>query len=137
MLTAAGTHDVPDWDSSDAWVFAAIEGTCADDGYSLVQIVGKGDGINHAILMEEEFTQAVPRLVHAGLIGADVAADRYWHTEAGRELYSTTKGLFNWTSLVPALKRLGPPHDDDGWHLAPGVFRRAVRKYRGDVLPPV
>jgi hypothetical protein len=66
------------WTISDAWVFSSIEGTSADDGYTLAQIITKADGINHAVLTENEFIQAVPRLVAAGLIGAMAKADRYW-----------------------------------------------------------
>jgi len=54
------------WTVSDAWVFSSIEGTGPDDGYTLTQIIAKADGINHAILTEAEFTQAVSRLAAAG-----------------------------------------------------------------------
>src|SRR5206468_3894199 len=37
-----------EWTTADAWVFAAIEGT----GCTLLQIIMKGDGINHAVLTE-------------------------------------------------------------------------------------
>jgi hypothetical protein len=59
-------------------------GNGPEDGYTLVQIITKAD--NHAILTENEFIRAVPRLVAAGLIGALVDADRYWHTEARQPL---------------------------------------------------
>jgi hypothetical protein len=117
---------------SDAWVFAAIEGRNADDGYTLTQVIAKGDGINHAIMTEEEFTRAVPRLINAGLVGADLVADRYWHTAAGGDLYvrrMKRRGLFGWIEAIPpALSRLGPPKDGE-WTLAPGVFERAVRDW--------
>lgn len=120
------------WQISDAWVFAAIEGTGVEDGYTLTQVVAKGDGINHAILAEEEFCRAVPRLAAAGLIGADLGADRYWHTERGSELYERCmrrRGLFGWIDTIPpALRRLGSPVDGP-WNLAAGTFDNAVREW--------
>jgi hypothetical protein len=115
---------------ADAWVFAAIEGRCPDDGYTLTQVIAKGDCINHAILTEQEFTRAVPRLINADLVGADLDADRYWHTAFGRDLYARRmkrRGLFGWIDAIPpALEGLGPPRDGE-WPLAPGAFERAVR----------
>jgi len=120
------------WDLSDAWVFSSIEGTGPDDGYTLTQIIAKADGINHSILMEAEFTQAVPRLTNAGLIGAEPEADRYWHTETGRALYQQRMkghGLFGWAdAILPALHRLGEPLDT-GWSIPAGAFDRATQDY--------
>jgi hypothetical protein len=100
---------------ADAWVFSAIEGTGPDDGYTLAQIITKADGINHAILTETEFARAVPRLVAAGLVGAQGEADHYWHTEAGqalRQRWMKRVGLFSWIDVIPpALRRLGEPQD--------------------------
>jgi hypothetical protein len=121
-----------EWTLSDAWVFAAIEGRSVEEGYALTQVIAKGDGINHAILTEEEFTRAIPRLIHAGLVGADLVADRYWYTEAGHDLYARRmkrRGLFGWIDAIPpALRRLGPPHDGQ-WALPPGTFDLAVRDW--------
>jgi hypothetical protein len=120
------------WTISDAWVFSSIEGTGPDDGYTLTQIIAKADGINHALLTEAEFTQAVPRLVAAGLIGAQPEADRYWHTEAGRTLYRQRMkrhGQFGWIDAIPpALRRLGEPQDAD-WSLPAGVFDDATQEW--------
>ncbi|WP_091347646.1 hypothetical protein [Micromonospora rhizosphaerae] len=120
------------WTGSDAWVFSSIEGTGPDDGYTLAQIITKADGINHDILTEAEFTRAVPRLVAAGLIGADAEADRYWHTEAGRALHQRWMkrgGLFSWMDVIPpALSRLGEPRDA-AWSLPAGTFERAVQNH--------
>lgn len=120
------------WSHSDAWVFSSIEGTGPDDGYRLSEIIEKADGINHAIVTEAEFTRAVPRLRAAGLIGADVEADRYWLTAAGRALYRQRmkrRGLFGWIEAVPpALGRLGEPQDA-AWSLPAGAFDQAVRDY--------
>jgi hypothetical protein len=120
------------WTLSDAWVFSAIEGTGPDNGYTLAQIIAKADGINHAILTEAEFTQAVPRLVAAGLVGAHAETDRYWHTEAGRALYRQRMkrhGLFGWIDAIPpALRRLGEPQDT-AWSLPTAVFDRATQEW--------
>lgn len=120
------------WQLSDAWVFAAIEGSGVENGYTLTQVIAKGDGINHAVVSEEEFCRAVPRLVAAGLIGADLAADRYWRTDEGNALYKRCmkgRGLFGWIDAVPpVLRRLGPPQDGP-WNLPPGVFDSGVREW--------
>jgi hypothetical protein len=120
------------WTMSDAWVFSSIDGTCLDDGYTLGQIIAKADGINHAVMTEDEFTRAVPRLVAAGLVGAQAEADRYWHTEAGQALYQRWMkrgGLFSWLDVVqPALRQLGEPQDAT-WSLPAGAFHRAVQEH--------
>jgi len=114
------------WEFSDAWVFAAM-------GDSLTEVIANGDAINHAILLESEFVRAVPRLLAAGLIGADHAADRYWRTPAGAaffERHMKRRGLFGWIDAIPpALRRLGPPVDGE-WKLEPGEFDRAARSAR-------
>ncbi|WP_262285340.1 hypothetical protein [Micromonospora sp. MA102] len=120
------------WTISDAWVFSSIEGTGPDDGYTLAQVIAKADGINHALLTEAEFIQAVPRLVAAGLIGALPEANRYWHTEAGRALYRQRmkrRGLFGWIDAIPpALRRLGEP-EGTAWSLPAGVFAHATQEW--------
>ena len=117
---------------SDAWIFASLGGTGRQDGFSLQLVIAAADGINHAIITEEEFTLGVPRLVAAELAGADPVADRYWHTDAGHALYQRTmkgRGLFGWTdAILPALEELGPPVDGP-LPLPPGAFERAVAAY--------
>lgn len=132
--------DVPaEWELSDAWVFAAIQGHSIEDGDTLTEVIANGDAINHAILTEAEFTRAVPRLINAGLIGADLAADRYWRTPAGHALFEQRmkrRGMFGWIDAIPpALRRLGPPNDGE-WVLPPGSFDRAVRAWlrRGSAI---
>ena len=81
-----------------------------DDGYRLVDVVAKANGINHALLSEAEFTRAVPRLVAAGLVGAD-AVPTATGTDAGHALYQRRMrrhGLFGWMDAIPpALRGLG------------------------------
>jgi hypothetical protein len=117
---------------SDAWIFASLGGTGRLDGFSLQLVIAAADGVNHAILTEEEFVRGVPRLVAADLAGADPVADRYWHTDAGHALYQRTmkgRGLFGWVdAMQPALEELGPPVDGT-LSLPPGAFDRAVRAY--------
>ncbi len=121
-----------EWESSDAWVFAAIGGSGIDDGTTLTQLIAAADAINHAILTEDELVRAVPRLIHARLVQADIDADRYWRTEAGHDLWAREmkrRGLFGWIEgIPPALRRLGPPQDGV-WALPPGAFDRAVGDY--------
>jgi hypothetical protein len=121
-----------EWESSDAWVFASISGSGIGDGTTLTQVIAAADANNHAIMTEEEFTRAIPRLIKAGLVGADIAADRYWYAEAGQDLWARRmkrRGLFGWIEAIPpALRRLGPPQDGD-WPLPPGAFDQAVRDY--------
>jgi hypothetical protein len=127
------------WFLSDAWVFSSIEGAGPGDGYTLTQVIAKADGINHAILTEAEFTQAVPRLVAADLIGAQPETDRYWHTDVGLAMYRQRMkrhGLFGWIDAIPpALHQLGEPQDT-AWSLPAGVFDRAARDYlqRADTI---
>jgi hypothetical protein len=123
---------VPQWSTSDAWVFSSIEGTGLGDGSTLAQVIAKADGINHAILTEAEFTQAIPRLIAAGVVGAEADADRYWLTESGQAVYRRAmrrRGLFGWIDSMPAaLRKLGEPRDTK-WHLPTGAFKRATREY--------
>jgi hypothetical protein len=115
---------------SDAWVFAAIAHDGPPAAHTLTELIAIADGINHAVPIEAEFTQAIGRLLAAGLIGADPEADRYWPTEAGADIRERWRhGAFGWIDAIPPqLQRLPPPHDAD-WSLPEGVFSRAVRDY--------
>lgn len=120
------------WEMSDAWVFAAIQGHDAADGMRLRDIIFHADYLNHAVLEEHEFCRAVPRLLAVDLIGADRDADRYWRTAAGQELFDRRmkrRGAFGWIDAIPpALRRLGEPRDSE-WTLPPGAFATAVQDY--------
>jgi len=122
------------WEDSDAWVFAAINGGGPEDGCTLVDVIRHGDAINHAVMSEAEFTRAVPRLINAGLVGADRVSGRYWRTREGQELFARRmrrRGLFGWMDAIPpALRRLGPPQDGS-WELEPGEYERVLRRYPG------
>jgi hypothetical protein len=119
-----------EWTITDAWVFASISSNRAEDLRSLTQVITGADAINHAILLEEEFTGAVGRLVNAGLVGADPVSDRYWMTEAGLELRGLWRqGLFSWMDTLPdGLRRLGEPQEGD-CSLPAGAFAVAVHEY--------
>lgn len=115
---------------SDAWVFAAIANDRPPTPHTLTELIAIADGINHAILTEADFVQAIGRLLSAGLIGADPEADRYWATQAGANIRERWRhGLFGWINAIPPqLQRLGEPHDTD-WSLPEGRFDRAVQDY--------
>lgn len=115
---------------TDAWVFAAVAHDQPPAIHKLTEIIAIADGINHDVLMEQEFTKSVARLITAGLIDADVLRDRYWPTDAGADLRSHWKhGAFGWiTEIPPQLERIGEPQDS-AWSLPAGVFRSAVDEY--------
>ncbi len=118
------------WTDSDAWVFAAIANDRPPATHTLTELIAIADGINHAVLMEAEFTQAIGRLLAAGLIGADPEADRYWPTAAGASIRERWRhGLFGWIDAIPPqLQRLGKPRDTS-WSLPEGKFDQAVQDY--------
>jgi hypothetical protein len=115
---------------SDAWVFAAIANDRPPATLTLGELIATADGINHAVLTEAEFTQAVGRLLAAGLISADPETDRYWLTEAGADIRKRWRhGAFGWIHTIPPqLQRLGQPSNTD-WSLPEGAFDQAVQDY--------
>jgi hypothetical protein len=122
---------VSGWDFADTWVYAAIAGTGPTDGSSLTQIIMYADALNHALLMESEFTTAFGRLRAAGIVDGDVALDRYWLTGKGAALRAEFgyRGLAGWLEAVPrALATLGDPVDTP-WPLPEGTFDQAIRDY--------
>jgi len=119
------------WTFADAWVFASIAGSGPEDGSSLTQIIMYADALDHALLMESEFTDAFGRLRAAGVVEGDPAVDRYWLTDKGSVLRTEAgyQGLRGWMDVVPrALRTLGEPVDAP-WSLRPGIFDQAVRDY--------
>ena len=122
-------HDGPTWAASDAWVLAAI--ACEPPkAHTLAELIAIADAVDHNVLTEPEFNQAIGRLLSADLIEADPRADRYWPTQAGASITERWQhGAFTWASaIVPQLQRLGDPQDTD-WSLPHGVFARAVGDY--------
>lgn len=117
-----------EWTMTDAWVFACLGDSGPGRGFQLNHVLRNADLINHGFFVEVQFTRSVPRLVAAGLIGADAEADLYWHTDAGRALYQKRMkrhGPFGWMDAIPpALQRLGEPQDAE-WSLPAGMFERA------------
>jgi hypothetical protein len=120
----------PRWNLSDAWVLAAIANDRQPTPHALIEVIAIADGINHDLLTEGEFCQAIGRLLAAGLIGADAEADRYWPTQAGSKIRERWRhGSFGWIDAVPPqLQRLGEPQNTR-WPLPQGGFDRAVRDY--------
>lgn len=115
---------------ADAWVFAAIANDSPPRVLTLTEVIGIADGINHAVLREEEFTAAAGRLLAAGLIDADAARDRYWLTGTGASLAKRWQhGLFGWIEAIPpGLRQRGEPQDTN-WSLPAGAFQTAVDGY--------
>ena len=124
-----------DWTFADAWVLAAIHGV-GDAGDGLAKVIAAADGVNHAMLGEEEFAGACARLMAAGLVDADADADRYRLTGSGRRLWQRRmrrRGLFGWIKAIPpALRGLGEPPPAQPLPLPVGAFDRAVRQYLRD-----
>jgi hypothetical protein len=122
---------VSGWDFTDAWVFAAVAGSGPRDGASLAEIVLNADALNHALLLESEFTTAFGRLRAAGLADGSVPEDRYWLTGKGAALRAEYgfRGLSGWLDVVPrALASLDLPMGEP-WALPAGAFDEAVRAY--------
>jgi hypothetical protein len=124
---------VAEWTDSDAWIFACLPGPGADRGVALWQVLLRADAINHLSLGETDFTTAAGRLIGAGLMGADVAGDRYWLTDEGYSLRGRLlpdPRKYNWHEVVlPGLRRLGAP-TSNVLTLPAGSFARAARRHR-------
>jgi hypothetical protein len=124
---------VAEWTLSDAWVFSCLSGPGPEHGAALWQVLFHADLINHLVLGEGEFTVAGGRLVAAGLMGADVAADRYWLTAAGyalrQRLLPDPQNYVWYDAVLPGLRSLGEPAPDV-LSLPEGAFRRASKRHR-------
>ncbi|MFG2043987.1 hypothetical protein [Dactylosporangium sp. NPDC048998] len=118
-----------EWMWSDAWVLLSIGGADASTGSTLVEVIGVADYRNHAILTEPEFTQAVGRLLAAGLVGVDIAADRYWLRDAGRVVSQHGGRGGSFEGVEAALRELGRP-TTLGWALPADMFDSAVEAYQ-------
>jgi hypothetical protein len=124
---------VAGWTQSDAWVFASLPGPGPEYGAALWRVLLNADAINHAGLGEDEFTVAAGRLIAAGLMSADVAADRYWLTAEGyalRQRLLPDSHNYTWyDAVLPGLRSLGEPAPDR-LPLPDGTFRRAAKRHR-------
>jgi len=119
----------PEWTFTDAWVLRAINGSDLESGSTLTDVIAAGDFLNRAILLENEFTEAVGSLVAAGLAEAEPTAGRYWLTDAGRDLaHRRDRGPEMFHGTLSGLCQLPPPVREV-WPLAPGEFPRAVRDW--------
>lgn len=87
---------------TDAWLLHAIHVNERPDlGAELIDIIAYADYINHAVLTYEELTDALPRLLHAGLVvqlGQRLAAadgyKNWWDQQyAGRKRINFIKAL--------------------------------------------
>lgn len=116
---------MPDrWTLADVWMLRAIGGEDLASGVSLRQVIAAADYLNHAIPLEEEFVGAVGRLAGAGLVGFDVAADRYWRTPAG-QASGAHRGAF-----AAGMAALPEPSAERRLVTLPaGVFASAVGRY--------
>jgi hypothetical protein len=97
---------------------------------TLVEVLAIADGINHSVLAEAEFTNAIGRLAAAGLVEADAGTDRYQPTDVGAALRKPWRhGAFGWIQAIPPqLGKIGVPQDAV-WCLPSGIFDRAVQEY--------
>lgn len=118
------------WVAGDAWVLAALINDTPPRPHTLVEVIAIADGINHSVLTEAEFTNAIGRLAAAGLAEADAGADRYQPTDAGAALRKRWRhGAFGWIEAIPPqLGKIGVPQDAV-WCLPSGIFDRAVQEY--------
>jgi len=113
------------WTLSDVLILRCVGGHDRATGSPLRGVIATADYLDHAVPLEEEFTGAVGRLLGAGLLECDVAADRYWLTAAGR-LLAERRGR---SAVKPAdLERLDLPAGG-AWSLPAGTYRAAVDAY--------
>jgi len=118
------------WTMSDARVLGAIAYDRPPTPHTLTEVLAIARDINHDLTTESEFTQAIGRLLAAGLIEADPEADRYCPTQAGAKIRQRWQvappGLGGWMPAIPPqLQRLGKPPDTN-WSLPDGAFDRAT-----------
>lgn len=110
------------WTDTDVWVLRTLYGTHTDNRAPLADLIGIGDFIGRAILMESEFTRAMGSLIAAGL--AECGDGAYWVTEAGGRLLERRTDR-----LLPGLRRLYDPPVSAPLILEPGEFDQAVQAY--------
>jgi hypothetical protein len=115
------------WTLSDVWILRSIGGRDRATGSPLRGVLTAADYQDHAVPEEAEFCGAIGRLVAAGLVVADAAADRYWLTAAGEPL-ARQRGTF--AAGLAELEQVAAP-DRPPWRLPAGTYRAAVDAYLG------
>ncbi|WP_107773898.1 hypothetical protein [Nocardioides sediminis] len=118
--------DEGDWEFADAWVLTSIAVSQAP--CTLTEVVAAADGLNHAILLDDEVDGAVRRLLGSGLLV--VTPDMTFAlTSAGSALVARRNGsLFNQVDSVLGL--LASVHVRvQEFALPPGAMRDAVDTY--------
>jgi hypothetical protein len=115
------------WEFADTWVLAAIgvyQRPC-----TLLEVIGAADWINHAVLLEDEFTSALGKLTGAGL----VRIYEEWTfelTDEGASLWSEGAGdLQRQLQLIEAQLSAFEPGRAPV-KLPRGVMDRALEEYR-------
>jgi hypothetical protein len=105
------------WAWSDAWIYTAIRISDRGEGVTLSDLMTAADVVNHAYPTDAEITQAVRRLIGAGLV--DVRDGRFQLTAAGASLNPRRLGgLFGQIdSYLKELRRL--PVTETDWSLPP------------------
>ncbi|HEU4540924.1 MAG TPA: hypothetical protein VFR23_07325 [Jiangellaceae bacterium] len=123
-MNAADTR----WDFADAWVFTAVG--IASLPCELAELVAVADGINHAILLEDEVESALGKLSGAGLL--QINDDwTFQLTEAGRGLLTRRRGnLFSQVDSVANLLALIKPVSVTV-QLPAGAMANAIDEYLG------
>ncbi|WP_155992837.1 hypothetical protein [Nocardioides sp. URHA0020] len=115
------------WEFADAWVFAAI--AVYGRPCSLLEMIGAGDWINHAVLLEDEVEPALGKLTGAGLV----------RIYEGWTFELTDEGASLWSDGVRDLQAHMQQVQDrlaviepgtSTVRLAPGVMGQALTAYR-------
>jgi hypothetical protein len=74
--------------SYDIWLLMSISSLA--EGSDLTDIIATGDGINHAIFMEEELNRGLSELLHNGYVG-QLADGRWRRTQKTEDFFATHK----------------------------------------------
>jgi hypothetical protein len=115
-----------EWVFADAWVLTAI--AVSSRPCSLTELVGAGDLVNHALLLDAEVESALGKLLGSGLLKSTTDL-RFDLTSEGaalverrrRDLFSQVDSVLSLLGSVPARhQKFAPP---------PGAMQRSVDAY--------
>jgi len=114
----------------DAWLFLAIAISPRDaKPVGLSDLVAAADGVNHAILTEDELRSGINRLLHAGLVSEhDSAFDL---TEAGEAMFAKVRSRSvrtRFERLARELHGLADPGQPT-WTPSPEAIQGAIDDY--------